>query len=110
MSTYRRLLVFLRPHTGRFVGNISANVVGAALDVAAFALLIPFLNVLFHTGMGVPQDKGWITKLLNWMIGAVLDESRPMQSLESVIFVIIALVALKNVFLWLGGQFGASLQ
>lgn len=110
MSTYRRLLLFLRPHMGRFVGNISANVVGAALDVAAFALLIPFLNVLFDTGMGVPQDKGWITTLLNWMIGAVLDKNRPMQSLESVIFVIIGLVALKNVFLWLGGQFGASLQ
>ena len=110
MSTYRRLLAFLRPHSGRFAGNIAANVVGAALDVVAFSLLIPFLNVLFDTGKAVPQDKGWITTLLNWLLGALLDRSRPMQSLEGVIVIIVALVALKNVFLWLGGQFGASLQ
>jgi len=110
MRLYRRLLVFLRPHAGRFAGNIAANVVGAALDVIAFSLLIPFLNVLFHTGIGIPQDKGWVTTLLNWLLGALLDERRPMQSLEGVILIIVGMVALKNVFLWLGGQFGASLQ
>ena len=110
MRLYRRLLVFLRPHWGRLVGNILANVMGAALDVVAFSLLIPFLNVLFGVGMGVPQDKGWITTLLNWLVGAMIDRSRPMQSLEGVIVMIIVLVTVKNFFLWLGGQFGASLQ
>ncbi|MBI3569473.1 MAG: ATP-binding cassette domain-containing protein [Gemmatimonadetes bacterium] len=110
MRLYRRLLVFLRPHWGRLTGNILANVVGAALDVVAFSLLIPFLNVLFGRASGVPQDKGWITELLNWMVGAMIDRDRPMQSLEGVIVMIVALVAVKNFFLWLGGQFGASLQ
>jgi subfamily B ATP-binding cassette protein MsbA len=104
------LLRFLRPHGGRFVGNILANVVGAALDVVAFSLLIPFLNVLFDRPSGVPQDKGVVTQLLNWLVGTMIDKAHPMQSLEGVIVLIVVLVAVKNVFLWLGGQFGASLQ
>ncbi len=110
MHLYRRLLRFLRPHGGRFVGNILANVVGAALDVVAFSLLIPFLNVLFDRPSGVPQDKGVVTQLLNWLVGTMIDKAHPMQSLEGVIVLIVVLVAVKNVFLWLGGQFGASLQ
>ena len=62
MSTYRRLLGFLRPHAGRFAGNIAANVVGAALDGIAFLLLIPFLNTLFNQPQAIPTGRGWLTQ------------------------------------------------
>ena len=110
MHTYRRLLAFLRPHSGRFAGNVGANVVGAALDGVAFLLLIPFLNSLFGIGNPIPKDRGWLTDLLNAVVGRLLDPADPMGSLGGVIAIIVGLVALKNVFLWLGGQLGASLQ
>gem|GEM_PF-5127023 len=110
MNTYRRLLAFLRPHSGRFAGNVGANVVGAALDGVAFLLLIPFLNILFGIGNPIPKDRGWLTDLLNAVVGGLLDPADPMGSLGGVIAIIVGLVALKNVFLWLGGQLGASLQ
>lgn len=110
MSTYRRLLAFLRPHSGRFVGNITANVIGAVLDGAAFLLLIPFLNLLFGKEQAIPLDRGWLTELLNTVVGSMLIPGDPMGSLGGVIVVIVMLVALKNVFLWVSGQFGASLQ
>jgi subfamily B ATP-binding cassette protein MsbA len=110
MSTYRRLLGFLRPHAGRFAGNIAANVVGAALDGIAFLLLIPFLNTLFNQPQAIPTGRGWLTHLLDAVVGALIDPADRMASLGGVILLIIGLVALKNVFLWLGGQFGASLQ
>ena len=110
MRLYRRLLVFLRPHWGRLAGNVASNVVGAALDGVAFLLLIPFLNTLFGEAQPIPLGKGWLTGLLNTAVGWLLVPGDPMASLGGVILVIIALVALKNVFLWLGGQFGASLQ
>ena len=110
MSTYRRLLAFLRPHSGRFVGNITANVIGAVLDGAAFLLLIPFLNLLFGKEQAIPLDRGWLTELLNTVVGSMLIPGDPMRSLGGVIVVIVMLVALKNVFLWFSGQFGASLQ
>ena len=110
MPTYRRLLAFLRPHAGRFAGNIAANVIGAALDGVAFLLLIPFLNTLFGQQQAIPLGRGWLTDLLNAVVGSLLDPNDRMTSLGGAIVIIIALVALKNVFLWLGGQFGASLQ
>ena len=110
MGTYRRLLAFLRPHTGRFAGNIASNVTAAALDGAAFLLLIPFLNTLFRQDNAIPQDRGWLTDLLNAVVGRLLDPADPMSSLGGVIAIIVAMIALKNAFIWLGGQFGASLQ
>jgi subfamily B ATP-binding cassette protein MsbA len=109
MKTYRRLLQFLRPHWTRLAGNIVANVGGAALDAVAFSLLIPFLNLLFRTGQPIPVT-GKLAAMLDWLVGRMLVPDDPMRSLRGVIVVIVALVTAKNVFLWLGGQLGASLQ
>jgi len=110
MRLYRRLLVFLRPHSWRLVGNILFNVTAAALDGIAFTLLIPFLNTLFGMPNAIAQDMGWLTVAQDRLIGAFLVPDQPLASLRGVILVIIAMVALKNVFLWAGGQLGASLQ
>lgn len=110
MRLYRRLLKFLRPHSSRMAGNVLSNVIGAVLDAVAFSLLIPFLNTLFGNPNPIPQGKGFLTDLLNALVGRMIIPGEQMRSLEGVILVIIALVTLKNVFLWLGGQFGATLQ
>lgn len=110
MGTYRRLLEFLRPHSGRLAGNIGANIVAAVLDAIAFALLIPFLNTLFGNPAPIPLDKGMLTALLNSLVGGLLIPGDPMTSLLRVIVLIVTLVFFKNVFIWVGGQLGASLQ
>jgi subfamily B ATP-binding cassette protein MsbA len=110
MRLYRRLLVFLRPHWGRLVGNIASNVVAAGLDAVAFTLLIPFLNTLFGSQQAIPAGKGWLSDMLNRLVGAMIVAGDPMASLRGVIVMIVILVVAKNLFLWLGGQLGASLQ
>jgi subfamily B ATP-binding cassette protein MsbA len=110
MRLYRRLLRFLRPHSWRLAGNIVCNVTAAALDGIAFTLLIPFLNTLFDQPARSSADMGWLSRIQDVLVGPFLDPSDPMGSLRSVILVIIAMVTLKNVFLWAGGQLGASLQ
>ncbi|MBX3133921.1 MAG: ABC transporter ATP-binding protein [Gemmatimonadaceae bacterium] len=110
MRLYRRLLTFLRPHSWRLAGNVLFNVIAAALDGIAFTLLIPFLNTLFGLPNAIAQDMGWLTVIQERLIGAFLVPDDPLGSLQGVILVIIAMVALKNVFLWAGGQLGASLQ
>jgi subfamily B ATP-binding cassette protein MsbA len=109
MRLYRRLLVFLRPHWARLAGNVGANIIAAGLDAVAFSLLIPFLNLLFGIGQAIPANKGWLTDLLNHLVGGLIGPDK-LASLRGVIYMIIALVLAKNLFLWLGGQFGASLQ
>ena len=109
MPTYRRLLVFLRPHWARLVGNVVANVVAAALDAVSFTLLIPFLATLFNQPpLAVNSPK--LKALLDLLIGRLLVPDHPTKSLLGIIVVIVGLVTLKNVFVWAGGQMGASLQ
>ncbi len=110
MRLYRRLLVFLRPHWVRLAGNIVSNVIGAALDGVAFTLLWPFLNLLFNNDDKLTVGTSWLTDLVHTLVGKLIVPGDPMASLRGISVIIIALVIVKNVFLWMGGQFGASLQ
>jgi subfamily B ATP-binding cassette protein MsbA len=110
---YRRLLGFLRPHWWRMGGNVGFNIIAAALDAFSFTLLIPFLNALFQQPSLLPKSAGsfsWVAALQAKIVGAFLDPANPRRSLGAMILAIMAIVAVKNVFVWLAGQFGASLQ
>lgn len=107
---YRRLLRFLRPHSGRMLGAIGASALAAVFDAYSFSLLIPFLNALFGMPSLLPGNSGWLTAFLNRTIGLLLDPNDKMGSLQVVIFIIVASVALKNFFVWLAGNLGAQLQ
>ncbi len=108
---YRRLLGYLRPHAWRMVGTVASNVIAAALDVFSFTLLPLFLNALFGEQQLIPRaSPGWITSAHQRLVGAFLNPADRLGSVETMMGAIIAIVALKNVFVWLAGQLGASLQ
>ena len=109
MTIYRRSFAFVRPHAWHMVGVTGANLVAAALDVFSFTLLIPFLNALFDQPP-LPTRPGLVTNLLNATIGALLDPGDKMGSLRNTIFLILVAITLKNLFVWLGGLLGATLQ
>jgi subfamily B ATP-binding cassette protein MsbA len=106
---YPRLLKFLRPHAWSMTGTISFNLIASALDGYAFALLIPFLNALFQQP-SLPLGNGWVKSMLGVTIGALLDSAHPMTSLRNVILVILATIAVKNLFVYFAGVLGARLQ
>jgi len=110
MRVYRRLFAFLHPHAWRMTAATASNIVASILDAFAFTLLIPFLNALFKQPELIPGKLGWLGHIQRRTVGALLDPAHPMTSLRAVIFVILALVLAKNVFVWLGGQLGAGLQ
>jgi subfamily B ATP-binding cassette protein MsbA len=92
-------------------GTIACNVIAAALDVFSFTLLVPFLNALFGEQHLIPTaSPSWITALQQRMVGRFLDPVDPLGSVETMMLAIIAIVSLKNVFVWLAGQLGAALQ
>src|ERR1700712_1442464 len=107
---YRRLLRYLRPHSWRMVGTIACNVMAAVLDVFSFTLLVPFLNALFGEPQLISKTSSWINDLQNRMVGAFLNPADRLGSVEEMMIAIIIIVLIKNVFVWLGGQLGASLQ
>ena len=106
---YRRLLRYLRPHLWRMAGTVLCSIVAAALDAFSFTLLVPFLNALFRAKSYIPQS-GWLGHLQALTVGAFLNPADPLGSLEAMIVVIVVVTAVKNVFVWAGGQFGAGLQ
>jgi len=107
---YSRLLRYLRPHAWRMGGNIGANLIAAALDVFSFSLLPLFLNALFGEAQLIPQTGDWFSGLQERTVGIFLDPADKLGSLEVVIVLIVILVTIKNLFLWIAGQLGASLQ
>jgi len=92
------------------LGAIGASALAAVFDAYSFSLLIPFLNALFGMPSLLPGNSGWLTAFLNRTIGMLLDPTNKMGSLQVVIFIIVASVALKNFFVWLAGNLGAQLQ
>ena len=91
--------------------TVLCNLLVAALDVFSLTLLIPFLQALFGVQQpAVQQTVGGIQRLLNQLLGRYLDPSDKMGSLQTVVLIILAAITLKNLFVWLSGQLGASLQ
>jgi len=89
--------------------TIVANLVAALLDGFAIALLIPFLNILFHQP-STAMKSGWISKLLDATVGSRIVPGDEMHSLRNVIILVLIAVILKNLLVWAAGQFGAALQ
>ncbi|HKC80082.1 MAG TPA: ABC transporter ATP-binding protein [Gemmatimonadaceae bacterium] len=109
MPVYRRLLPYLRPHGWRMAITIVANLIAALLDGFAIALLIPFLNILFHQP-ATTMPKGFVGNLLHTFVGGQIIPGDEMRSLRNVIILVMISVILKNLLVWIAGQFGAALQ
>jgi ATP-binding cassette, subfamily B, bacterial MsbA len=109
-SMYGRLLEFLRPHWWRLSGNIVASVIAANLDGFSFTLLIPFLNELDPKSTVPVPNLGFVSRLIDFVIGGFLTGRTRVQALGAVILTIGIVVLVKNVFVWSAGQLGASLQ
>ena len=89
--------------------TIVANLVAALLDGFAIALLIPFLNILFHQpATAIP--KGLVSRLIAATLGGRIIPGDEMRSLRNVIILVLIAVVLKNLLVWVAGQFGATLQ
>ncbi len=89
--------------------TVTGNLAAALLDGFAIALLIPFLNILFHQPP-VGLEKGWVAGLLNSVVGSRIVPGDEMASLRNVIIIVLAAVVAKNILVWIAGQFGATLQ
>ena len=91
------------------VGSVALNIAAAVFDAFTLALLIPFLNTLFDQPP-ITVGGNRLSQVLAATIGFLLDPNDKMGSLRNVIFIVIALILIKNFLGWIAGQLGASLQ
>jgi len=93
----------MRPYAGAFAAGVLAAVVASALDGFSFALLIPFLRLLFGlspTATGAPTA---VERMLDGLLGPWLRGGAPMVALRNVVVVLLAAIALKNVAVYAAG-------
>jgi subfamily B ATP-binding cassette protein MsbA len=111
-AMYRRLLRYVRPYWWLMIGNIGFSLMAAALEVFSFTLLVPFLTQLWSTEplkCGVATES-LLDRLQHAAVCRFIDRSDQMGSIKGVIIAILVLTVIKNVFVWLAGQLGASMQ
>ncbi len=110
MQRFRRLLGFLRPYTGALGVTFLAAVVASALDGFSFALLIPFLRLLFgSTTAFVTEAPTVIERVLETLVGFALVTDR-VTALRNVVLIILATFFVKNVAVYMAGSRSAAIQ
>ena len=100
----------MRPYAGAFAAGVLAAVVASVLDGFSFALLIPFLRLLFGlspTATGAPTA---VERTLDGLLGPWLRGGAPMVALRNVVVVLLAAIALKNVAVYAAGYLRTRIQ
>jgi len=110
VTRYYRLLGYLKPYKGPFALAVLSIAAFAALDASSLALLIPFLRTLFAEPgeamveaplgeAGVLEDPKLLDRLMDGTLGRFVDLSAPPEeAMRGIIFFLIFVFLLKNVF------------
>ncbi len=113
LALVRRVLSYLRPHRGTFVGAAAASTAFAALDAFSFVLLIPFLGTLFAGASGNAPDAAGLSRsggsdppssgpdgirqAMDATVGRFVDlDGEPLAAVTGIIVFIVVVVACKN--------------
>lgn len=108
MNLYLRILRYVRPHAGLFVLGVVCMAISAGLDALAYAMLTPFLNVLFKGDTQTvltPAEvlrtgEGYTGQILERVLGWFLQAGSPMEALRQVVVALFFIFLLKNIFLY----------
>ena len=110
MARWGRLLGYLRPYRLPFAAGVLAAVIASVLDGLSFALLIPFLRLLFGQQATAGAASPAVERVLDALLGAWLPASQPLLALRHVVVVLLAVVALKNVAAYAAGYLRTRIQ
>ncbi|OGG01239.1 MAG: hypothetical protein A3F83_16935 [Candidatus Glassbacteria bacterium RIFCSPLOWO2_12_FULL_58_11] len=116
MKEYFRLLAFLKPYWPRLIFAVSSILGFALLDGASMTLAIPLLNVLFGTSaaVGIPAaaPSGGLFGSHDILISLQqrILRGEPLEALTRIVFLIILIFLLKNIFDYLQRYLSRSLE
>ena len=102
MKRFFRLLRYLVPYKWHVVQNILYNILGAFFALFSFAMVIPFLRVLFNNQPVVTErlpfalSTDYFMHLLNYVMGQIIDKGGPAGALILVSILVVVFSLLKN--------------
>jgi subfamily B ATP-binding cassette protein MsbA len=106
---YRRLFGFTRPYRLAFAVGFVAAVVASALDGLTLVLLIPVLRLLFGAATVAPDAATLVERVIAGALSGILSDD-PRAALRTVVLVVLAVVALKNVAVYGAGVLSQYVQ
>ncbi len=113
MRLYLRILRYLGPYVGVFLGAVVASFLFAAFDAFSMVLLIPFLSILTTPGADASSGvgEGMLDRLLDATAGRLVAGARePQDAVQALILLILAVFAVKNVFDFLKTYLAARVE
>lgn len=110
MGRFRRLLRYLGPYRAAFMAAFVAAVVASTLDGFTFALLIPFLRLLFDQGATLPDAATVVERFLDALVGPLVHTGDRWTALRNVVLLILGTVAIKNVAVYAAAYLARSVQ
>lgn len=90
--------------------SLGAAVVASVLDGLTFALIIPFLRLLFGMQAPVGSAPTVVERVLDAMLAPLLDPSAPDTALRGIVIVILVTMALKNAAAYGATYFGHVIE
>ena len=110
MEYIKKLSSFFIPYKKFAIYNIICNILYALFSTLAMVSLMPMINVLFGEServyikpiyQGVTKLKVYLEQYLNYFVTTTSEESGPQYALMYMIFLIVGLFLLKNMFSYL---------
>jgi subfamily B ATP-binding cassette protein MsbA len=110
VNRFNKLMDFVRPYAGVLAITFLAAVVASVLDGFTFALLIPFLRLLFGGAPDVITEAPTaVERFLNLVVGFALGVDRA-SAVRNVVLLILVAIAVKNWAVYTAGSLGAHIQ
>jgi len=111
VGRYPELFRFVRPYLAVVVAALVATVIGTLFDGFTFALVIPFLRVVFHaSSLLPPEGANQVERLLHDVVGPLLPNDNVQVALRNVIIVILAAMVAKNLLVYFSRVSIATVQ
>ena len=107
MEYIKKLSSFFIPYKKFAIYNIICNILYALFSTLAMVSLMPMINVLFGEServyikpiyQGVTKLKVYLEQYLNYFVTTTSEESGPQYALMYMIFLIVGLFLLKNMY------------
>jgi subfamily B ATP-binding cassette protein MsbA len=102
MKNFYRILAYIKPYWGYVVLNVIFNLLTIVFSLFSFALLVPFLNLLFGTDALVTTRPDWALSSesllgnMNYLISTIIIEKGQVQALVFICAVIIGAFFFRN--------------
>lgn len=104
MKNLKRILRYILPYKWMYILNIISNLFIALTSVFSFALLIPFLNILFQQETAVTElpafsySREYLEAAMNYHLGMYIEQHGQLAALSVICVVMIVAFSTRNFF------------